>query len=239
MHLQEGMTVKTVDGSKVGTVDRIVVDPVTYKITHIIVKKGFVFLEDRVIPLTAIKNMNDEVVELDWSIKRLETAPIFSEYDFIVPHYQEQIYKDWSMQPFIYYPSIKSTPSSNVNKGDLQDQDIDIVIHEGTQVISCDNDYAGHVIKVFADAQGKLTHILISRGMLFKTERLVPISWVSQLNAEAIKLHVYSEVVAGLARIRGIDKWTIRINLTFSQQILTNGDRKPRKLLINRHICAT
>jgi sporulation protein YlmC with PRC-barrel domain len=50
MRIKEGDRVETYHGEKVGTVSRVVIDPRNKEITNIVVGKGFLFKEDRVLP---------------------------------------------------------------------------------------------------------------------------------------------------------------------------------------------
>jgi sporulation protein YlmC with PRC-barrel domain len=52
MRIKEGDRVETYNGEKVGTVSRVVIDPRNKEITNIVVGKGFLFKEDRVLPAT-------------------------------------------------------------------------------------------------------------------------------------------------------------------------------------------
>ena len=207
MKFQEGTPVTTVGGDKVGTIDRLVVDPITNDVTHIIVQKGFLFTEDRVIPVEAIAQSDEESLQLTASVEGLDEFPKFEERYFVTPQgYESQPYKDWAMSPVFYYPPVGPAqypyydgafPNGVVRKDDSIPED-NIVMSEGAKVITMDDEHAGEIEKVITDEAGKITHLLISKGLIFTTERLIPIGWVRQLQNDEIKLYVRNEVIEDL-----------------------------------------
>jgi len=206
LEFTEGMTVKTADGDTVGHINRIVVDPLNGNISHVIVEKGFLFTEDRIIPVDMFL-VTDDDVRLNASVKELEDFPLYEEDYYVTSHgYQEKPYLDWSMRPLFYYPPVgreqvthpngprpegyvKSTPDVEEDK---------IVISEGTQVLSLDDDHLGDVEKVITNDQRQITHFVISKGIIFTSERLIPIGWVRQITDGLIRLHVPNETVENL-----------------------------------------
>ena len=63
--VQEGSTVKSRDGEKLGEVHRLVFDPQTGRPTMLVIRKGFLFTEDVEIPAGLISSVDDDVVYLD------------------------------------------------------------------------------------------------------------------------------------------------------------------------------
>ena len=60
----EGSDVVDRDGEKVGEVARLVFDPDGHRLTSIVVRKGFIFTEDRELPASAITRVDDGVIYL-------------------------------------------------------------------------------------------------------------------------------------------------------------------------------
>lgn len=207
MQFKEGTTIKTSDGEKVGEVARLVIDPVLQDVTHVIVEKGFLFKQDHVIPIELFEEITDEQLQLKAVVDELEDFPEYQEDYYVAPKgYQDMPYVDWSMEPLLYYPPVRQESfvdtdvdsphgeertSRNIPEGN-------IVVREGTKVFTLEDEHAGDVEKIFTDNQGKITHILLSKGFLFKTERLIPVGWVRQLRDDEIKLYVRSEVIEDL-----------------------------------------
>ena len=60
----EGSDVVGRDGEKVGEVARLVFDPDGHRLTSFVIRKGFIFTEDRELPASAITRIDDGVIYL-------------------------------------------------------------------------------------------------------------------------------------------------------------------------------
>lgn len=82
MQYKENAEVVTSDGRKVGEIERVVIEPKSKEVTHLVVRKGFIFTSDKVVPVDRIdRAAGDQVV-----LKGAETAedfPDFIEIDYI------------------------------------------------------------------------------------------------------------------------------------------------------------
>ena len=70
--IEEGSTVKSRDGEKLGEVHRLVFDAETAKPTMLVIRKGFLFTEDVEVPVSLISSVDDDVVYLDVRHDELE-----------------------------------------------------------------------------------------------------------------------------------------------------------------------
>lgn len=70
--VEEGSTVKSRDGEKLGEVHRLVFDPETGRPTLLVIRKGFLFTEDVEVPTNLISSVDDDVVYLDVRHDELE-----------------------------------------------------------------------------------------------------------------------------------------------------------------------
>lgn len=209
MKFKKGMTVKTADGDKVGTVDQIIVDPGSQDVTHIVVEKGFLFKEDRIVPIHLLREADEDTVLLESSVDDIEEFPQYRHGHFI--QYQRQPlppqWGGWAGGPLLYNPPLGEKPyayypgigfPANHPKHPPEGAGgpaISISIEEGMKVLAENGENAGEVKKTFTDDEGKITHLVISEGFLFTTERLIPINWVSQMTDNEIQLSVPTEMV--------------------------------------------
>lgn len=53
MQFKQGTHVYTIDGKDVGAIDRVVLDPKTDEVTHVVVRRGWLFSEDKVVPISS------------------------------------------------------------------------------------------------------------------------------------------------------------------------------------------
>lgn len=83
MIFTENVDVLTLDGQKVGRVDRVVIDPDSKKLTHIVVKKGFLFTEDKVVPVDAVDSTTEDRIALKLGRDNPADFPDFEETHFV------------------------------------------------------------------------------------------------------------------------------------------------------------
>src|SRR5690606_12509457 len=80
MEFREGTEVFTVGGEKAGEIERVVIDPRTKQVTHVVVEKGFLFTENRVLPIEVIESADADRVVLSAKVDEdLDAWPIFEE----------------------------------------------------------------------------------------------------------------------------------------------------------------
>lgn len=85
LELREGAGVYTPGDEQVGTVSGFVLDPATNEVTHIVVQKGWLFPEDKVLSFDMIQSANEDKVVLKGNIGDVEELPSFEETHFITP----------------------------------------------------------------------------------------------------------------------------------------------------------
>jgi sporulation protein YlmC with PRC-barrel domain len=82
-----------------------------------------------------------------------------------------------------------------------------VALKEGTQVISADGERVGDVEEIFVDEEDdSITHLLISRGFLFKEERFVPVSWIDGIWEDVVHLSVESTLLSELQPYLPLDR---------------------------------
>lgn len=215
MKFIKGTTIKSIDGDDVGNLDDIIVDPTDNKVTHIVVKKGFFFTEDRVVPIEALRGVDEDIV-LDVPEDDFDIFPHFEEQRYIRPkrNYPPETVgeSDWGhwetpVRPLFYY----GLPHTGLYPGELDPRQPErmqqternipedtVVISEGTEVYSVDDEHAGNVDGVIIDESGNISHLVISKGFLFTTERLIPVNWVRHVSDSRIQLLVDTAIIEDL-----------------------------------------
>jgi uncharacterized protein YrrD len=85
LELREGAGVYTPGDDQVGKVDGFVLDPATNEVTHIIVQKGWLFPEDKVLSFDMIQTADEDRVVLKENIGDIDQLPSFEETHYITP----------------------------------------------------------------------------------------------------------------------------------------------------------
>ncbi len=210
--IKEGASVFTSNGKEVGKINRFVLDPATNEVTHIVVQKGWLLPEDKVIPIAMIDTATDERVVLNEKIDDFDQLPPFEE-----THYVELTDTDrnstgpatYRYAPAYYwypsslnvgYPGFGMTPYGwppvEVTRNIPADT---IPLKEGSNVISSDGKHVGDVERLFVNVEtNKAIHFLISQGLLFKDRKLVPAHWIKSVEENKVHLSVPSSLLERL-----------------------------------------
>ena len=205
MQFKHNAHVYTFDRRDVGRVERVVIDPETRKVSHIVVRKGFLFTEDKVIPLSLIDTTTAEGVFLRADAIDLDKLPRFEETQFVRLTEQERrdaAYPDELELPMYwpysggswmahdaYMPTVRAETEQNI-------PDNTVAVKEGARVISVDGKHVGNVERVILNTGTKTaTEVVISQGLFFKEEKIIPMNWVGDVDEDEIHLSVGSETL--------------------------------------------
>ena len=80
MELKEGTSVFTAGEEEVGKISRFVLDPTTNEVTHVVVEKGWLLKEDKVVPMDMIHSATDEKAVISDGVK---------DFSFVKCHFSE------------------------------------------------------------------------------------------------------------------------------------------------------
>lgn len=67
--------VYTADGQQVGVIERVVLDPSTNEISHLVLRQGWLFTEDKVVPIELVDLTDTERIGLRRDVKNLDQLP--------------------------------------------------------------------------------------------------------------------------------------------------------------------
>lgn len=210
MQFKQGAKVYTSDGEQVGTIDRIVIEPDTREVTHLVVQKGFLFTEDKVISISLVKSALEDRVTLYEDAGNLDTFPDFQESHFISAgdSYFSGRASDQRIRSVYWYPPIGgfdayvyNMPFYVVETKNIPKETV--AIKKGVSVISTDGEHVGVVERIFTDdSEERVTHLLISEGKFPKEKKLIPIRWVTEVLENKIHLTINSTIVEELPEYR-------------------------------------
>jgi uncharacterized protein YrrD len=200
MRLKQHATVVTSEGKVVGHIDRVVIDPRTKEISHVVIRKGFLFIEARVVPLSLIQFATEAWVMLREDAGDLQTLPVFEETHYLSAGEGSGA----DARPLFWYQPVdnlrpvipggaapRHIPETKINIPDEA-----VAVSAGAKVISADDKHVGNVEEMLTDPQAdRVTHLVISKGLLLKERKLVPTSWVSEIGEEKVCLAVGSRLL--------------------------------------------
>jgi uncharacterized protein YrrD len=216
VELKEGTSVVSANGKELGKVNRFVLDPDTNKVTHIVVQKGWLFAEDKVIPFDKVQSMNeeDDKVLLNKNIEDFDDLPDFEERHFVkvsdTTDVPRNLAADYPVGPhpapaFYWYPPVGYTgmpaygfgyyswPRTETQRNIPSDT---VALKEGTNVVTSDDKHVGDVERLLVDPKtDKVTHFLISQGVFFKDKKQIPAGWIRSVTEDKVQLSVPASVL--------------------------------------------
>lgn len=226
MEFREGMDVFTVGGEKAGEVERVVIDPRTRQVTHVVIEKGFLFSENRVLPIEVINSADEDRVVLSAKVDEdLDAWPIFEE-TYTVPLEEGQAAETLEAtgepprrrpaRPYYWYPPVGmayggGTLGVPYYPGTTVEIERNVpegaaALKEGAAIYTSDDEHVGDVERVYTNSEtDAVTHLLISSGLLFKTHKLVPANWIQDATDDEVFLSVEKRVLERLPDYEGDD----------------------------------
>ena len=226
MQFKEHSHVYDAHERNLGRITRIVMDPVTDKVTHVVVRKGMIFTEDKVIPIEYFRSASPERADLRDDVGDLDALPVFEESHYVPAGYSEDDLPDTSMAgrvpPYLYwYPPMTISTQHTIGyygvpsfdapqEDDYQYRhyvksttqnipDDTVAVKEGAEVISADGKHVGDIEEIQVDATSDYaTHVLISKGLFLKDRKWVPTLWFRTVEDDRVYLAVTSSLLKTL-----------------------------------------
>lgn len=212
MRFVSGMDVLSPQGEKIGTLSNVVIDVKTREVTDIVVERGLLGGNEKVIPVDALDLATEDHVQL------LETDQSVDDFqDYKTSHYVPTDAAESSYEQvrasYWYPPTDLARPvprEGGFLPGTRQDSvpitslpDEHVAVAKGAQVYSSDEQHLGNVEEVIVNSENnQLSHFVIGKGFLFKEHKLVPAHWVNTVNEDKIYLSVEARLFERLPDYR-------------------------------------
>jgi uncharacterized protein YrrD len=208
MQLKKGASVESSAGEKIGSLDRVVLDPETKEVTHIIVEKGWLFTENKVIQIQDVSQVEEDgKIVLGKPAEEFNNAPTYDTSTFI--NVSQGDYPDEprerSVDGVYWYPALNTTwwgggplaryPKPKYVKAEKVIPDEQVALKEGSRVISKDGKNIGNVEQVIVDPEGNIaTHIVIGAGLVLREEKMIPTLWIKDVKEDQVRLTIWSDM---------------------------------------------
>jgi uncharacterized protein YrrD len=219
MQFNENAEVLSAKREKIGKIDRVVIDPVSMEVTHLVVKEGILFSRMKVLPVDRIEKTTDERVILAKSAGDPDKWPDFEEKHH-VPADDMGPYPNLpagSARPFVWYHLHKGHPwwrigdypgysaPSFTTRIERNIPDNAIPLEEGATVVSKDDETLGNVERIFVEPEeNRAAHLLVSGGLLSKEKKLIPTHWVDSVSEKTVRLAVEKKLIDKLPEFQDI-----------------------------------
>jgi uncharacterized protein YrrD len=203
MLFKKGVDVFSSDNEKIGTLDRVVMDPKTKEVTHIVVREGFLFTEDKVVPIDLIGSVTDERIALQGSKEHLDELPEYEETHYI----PSSAAADDDMNTLYWNPPLAWSgygryplypESPYVRRTEKNIPEGTVALAEGAKVLSEDGEHVGNIETLITDPNEHVTHLVVSSGLLMKERKIIPAHWLGSVTEDEVNLSVESRLMERL-----------------------------------------
>lgn len=206
IQLQRDATILAEDGRKVGTLERVVVNPATNVITDVVVRTGGLFSpEEKVVPVELIVETSENKILLHEAAGDLKGFPAFEEDRIVNETGNRDGSSDGSLPSIAVGYPVTAAPVMQVSGEKIitrKEQNIPegtVALKEGAAVLSADDKHVGKVERVLVEPlMDQITHFVISSGLFAKESKLIPIRWVMRVGEDAVHLRVEKSDIENL-----------------------------------------
>jgi len=201
--------------------DRVVLDPQTDEVSHVIIREGRLFHEDKIVPISAVADASADRVTLNRGEHDLMKLAKFEDSYYVPARAEDFRGGDYApamgrpAMPLYGYPPVGATWWSAGVETDVGDPKYTkqiqenipegmIAVKEGARVISVEGEHVGNVEDIFTDAAtNHVTHLIISQGLVFKERKLIPSNWIKLPGEDDVILTVKTATVHELPAYKG------------------------------------
>jgi uncharacterized membrane protein len=181
-----------------GKTDAVIIDPLSKKITHIIVK-GKDIPEGRLVGISEMKETTEEAIFLNLSIAELYETEAFTETQYVKTDVPVDVNYDIYNLPYVQ-PMSTETIEVPIDKELIPPGEL--AIHRGTPVEAKEG-YIGDIGEFLIDPDsGKISHIVLLKGHLWgRKEVSLPISVIDQVLHNTVYLKLEKKSIEMLPEI--------------------------------------
>jgi sporulation protein YlmC with PRC-barrel domain len=176
----------------------VVLNPITRRVTHVVVKEDSFPRLERLVPVELVAETSPDQIHLTCSRQELHALESFVETEFLPGEFPYAPYalSEFRVWPYIL-PDDELVPMEHerVPPGEL-------AVHRGSRVRATDGD-VGQVDEFLVDREsGHITHLVLREGHLWgQKDVLVPVSEIGQVDEDRVYLTLSKEEIANLPTI--------------------------------------
>jgi len=208
MKIKKNVDVYTIDGKKSGEIERVVINPADFEISHIVIEKGFLFKDHKVVPMDLVGTATEERVNLRLKEEQLDELPNLNETEFVKGELLEENQEGFTQAPFpmYWYPPAGTVWWAHrgfaasglpffVLRTEQQIPEGTVALEEGAKVVSRDEKHIGSIEEVLTDPESnRATNLIISKGLFLKERKMVPTFWIKKVEEDEVHLAIGSEL---------------------------------------------
>ena len=201
LDLKAGASVYTAKGKRVGSIERVVLDPSSLETTHLVVEKGLLSVKERLVPVEAIGIATSERITLDEGVDIDSLEPFEVERYIPIDPSTRGERRETAFPAMLSYPPLGMTtmgaPSTMTTLRERTIADDMVALEAGTEVISFDEEVVGTLQRVLT-TDDVATHIVVEAADDQSSLKAVPAGWIADLHESGPRLSVEGWIVGEL-----------------------------------------
>ena len=196
MEIPIGAEVECVDGVS-GRSTQILLNPVSDKVTHIVVQEGLLG-EERLVPIDVITEARPGLIRLRLTKDELRQLTPFTRTQYIELW---QPYQNYTTGQVVLWP-YATTATTEVAVDQKQIPPDELTVHRGTQVEARDG-HIGQVSEFLINpVTGHITHLILKEGVLWNKKAVtIPASDIDHIDKDTVYLKLDKKAVEALPAI--------------------------------------
>ena len=204
LEVTQDTNVYTARDEHVGSVDRIVIDPVTRRLSHVVVRKGRFFPEDKLIRMEDIATATPARINLRQNVALDDLLPFVEQHYVPVDEVDRPARLIDGRAGFVstwYGPLGVAAPMHADTLLAVSERNIPdrlTALQPGVRVFASDHEVVGRLERVVTTDDGLPTHFVIEAEGLSSERRAVPIGWVEDISEEAVALAATARMVEAI-----------------------------------------
>lgn len=196
---------------RAGRLERVVLSPRRRQVTHLVVAKGLLLRKDVVVPIELVERVEDGRVYLSLTIAELNQLPEYHEFDYVAPdptwhpvHEYEPAQTVLALDPYgAAIASDQPALAGRVLRHEHPPIPEDMVFLRRGTPVECRAGRLGVIDHVLLDPERRyVTHFVVRRGAILARDVVVPVDWVTRINADGVFVDAGSEQVRRLPEYR-------------------------------------
>lgn len=181
-----------------GRSTRIILNPATEKITHVVVKAQTIPHKERLVPIRWIKETTPELILLGHTREEVNTLELFDQTDFVqreVPYYASDPRLTLLWPYAVPAKKIVSDTYRQIPPGEL-------AVRRGARVRAIDGN-VGQVDEFVVNPEtGYITHLVLREGLPWdKKQVTIPVSEIKRIEENTVYLKLNKQTVKVLPSI--------------------------------------
>ena len=207
IHLQKDAVVLSANGERLGSLERVVLNPDENVITDLVIRIGNLLKhEEKVVPIEYVAETYEGLILLQDTAGDLKNFPPFEE-EWVVENQSkdDSPFSDENVPPVVMGYLVAGSPMMPILTDRVVtriEQNIPsgtVAMKAGATVLDTDGKHVGHVEQVLAEpTNDQIKQMLISSGVVNKEIKLIPIKWVMKVDEETVRLRVDKTTVENL-----------------------------------------